>query len=1048
MNARTNDAPATATMPADGRVYWRSMEQLAQTPEYQRLVHDEFQGGSEMAVDDVSRRGFLGLVAAAVAMASTTACRKPFRKILPFAQRPEDLTEGVPEYYATAFQMGGYGTGILVRSNDGRPTKVEGNRLHPASLGGTNAYMQAEVLNVYDPARSRQVMRGGEPSTLAEFETAWRGLHGELGDGDRLALLLPPTTSPTAHELVDGIRARYSAARVYVYEPLTRDNEIEGSRLAFGRVLDAQLDFAAADVVVALDSDFLCEGGSALRHARDFAARRRPQQEGGAERLNRLYAIEPTFSVTGGQADHRFAVRAHQVAEVAFALAAELGVLEGDLATAVAAHKEHAFQQRGKNWIAAIARDLAAHRGRGLVVVGPRQPAVVHAVAHAINAALGNAGGAVRYTEPTELAAQNQLASVRELAAAIDAGSVGTLLILGGNPVYNAPADLAFKDKLAKVQTTIHLGLYRDETARACTWHVPQAHDLEAWSDVRAFDGTVTVAQPLIAPLHGGRSTIELLGLVAGASEHEGHDLVRFHWEENTKTEDFDAWWKRVLRDGLVPGSAYAPIAAPAVQAGALASAVRGHGRAPSAGADGLEVVFVPHAYIADGRYANNAWMQECPDPLTKLTWDNAAIISPGTAQALAIEVGDPARRQSPVVRLELEGRALEMPVWVVPGIADFTVLLPLGYGRELEEFTVARGAGFDTYRLRSTTSFTMGSGLRVAGTGRLHKLVTTQDHGSMEGRPLYREADVATFKANPTFAPDMSPLAEMAKLENKHAAHAAPDDHGQIGHAAPARAKGEQDLLQSLWVERDYSTSPQWGMVIDLNACNGCGACVVACQAENNIPTVGKEQVGNNREMHWLRVDRYFASEGAPDLAAPQIAHQPVPCQQCENAPCESVCPVAATTHSPDGLNDMVYNRCIGTRYCSNNCPFKVRRFNFFDYTVALAEPTLQMVQNPDVTVRSRGVMEKCTYCVQRITAAKHSAKKQGRQVLDGEVVPACGQACPSQAITFGNIVDPDSAVAKLRRSSLNYAMLSERNLKPRTTYLAKVRNPNAELA
>ena len=1024
--SQTNQAMTEATTTGDGRIYWRSMEQLSGSAEYQRFLEREFQDNPDVPpTDAVSRRRFLGLVAAAVAMASTTACRKPVRKILPFGSRPEDLVPGLPRHYATTLQMGGYGTGVLVRSNDGRPTKIEGNKVHPSSLGGTSGYMQGEVLNLYDPARSQSPSQDGADVTAKEFAQFWSGLKGGLGDGGKLAFLMRPTTSPTIAHMVAQVKDAFPQAAFHSYAPVNRDNETEGARLAFGQAVDPQYRYDQADVIVALDSDFMSHDVNSVRHARDFASRRKPQDD--VNKLNRLYAVESVYSITGGQADHRFRVRASEVGSVAFALAAELGVLTGPLQQAVAKHKQHGFQKNGVNWVAAIAEDLVSKRGKSLVVAGPKQPPVVHAVVHAINSELGNAGNTVSYKATPALLADNQAKSIEALTAKMEAGAVDTLFILGGNPVYDAPADLAFGQKLAKVAHRIHLGLHRDETAAACNWHVNGTHELEAWGDILSYDGTASIVQPLIAPLYGGMSDIELLAMIADYDEKAGYEIVRYYWEEQAPSEGFDAWWNRALHDGLMHGSA--PASAPAqIRVADVATAVTAVAAPAAASASSLEVTFAQDGTIYDGRYSNNAWMQECPDPITKLSWDNAAVMSPATAKELGVSNGD-------LVELTVGGRKQPIAAWIAPGQADYSVALTIGYGRALgDSHEVAHRTGFDTCMLRGKDGFNIANGATLEPTGESYSLSTSQEHGSLEGRDHYRESDVAGFKENARFAPEMSPLAQAAMLQK--------DEEGN--------PLTEQDLLKSLWTERDYTTGNQWGMVIDLNSCNGCNACVVACQSENNIPSVGKEQIRLGREMLWLRVDRYFYSEkdgtDAASTEEPAIKHQPVPCMQCENAPCESVCPVAATTHTPEGLNDMVYNRCIGTRYCANNCPYKVRRFNFLDF-IGKIDPTLQMVQNPDVTIRTRGVMEKCTYCVQRITGAKHQAKREDRAVMDGEVTPACGQACPSKAITFGNIVDEKSEISKLRKSPLNYAMLSELNVKPRTTYLAKIRNPNPKL-
>ncbi len=1045
-----HEAVATPQAAATETSYWRSLEQLGNASEYDRWLKQEFADGADLPPDAVSRRNFLGVVAASVALAGLTSCRKPVQNILPFAKRPEGFVPGRGVPYATAHDVAGYAVGTLVTSTDGRPTYVAGNPEHPMSLGSASAQIMGDLLNLYDPARSKQVTRNGNASILAAFHDVWREKAKEFGQarGKGLHLLLPATTSPTTNAMLARVRESLPQAAVHTWSPVNRDAEVAGSKLAYGTPLDVHFDLARANVVACFDHDLLNDGPAALAYARAWGERRRAPAT--TAELPRLYVAEPTYTPTGGMADHRFRLRASDVASAVFALGAMLleqgatnAAVSDDLARAFRAHKEHGFRQRGKDWVAVLAKDLLANRGRAFVCVGAAQPAVVHAAAHAINTLLGSVGTTVAFTATAAEMATDQAASLRALADALEAGTVDTLVCLGSNPVYAAPADLGLPAKLAKAKLTVHLGAHRDETAQACAWHIPQSHDLEAWGDLRAYDGTASVVQPLIAPLYKSISAIELLAQLidhkVGGNTATGHDLVRQTWQaQGVGGDGFDGWWRRALHDGVIAGSASPRAAAPALRAADLAAAISAHAKPAAGSAQALEVSFRPHPTVGDGRHANNGWLQELPHPVTKLTWDNAALMSLATARALGVTLSD-------MIEVTLEGRRLELPVWIAPGHADWSMTIELGFGRKLTpDHRVAAGAGFNAYALRGSRDFALGATARK--TGAKYELATTQDHGTIEGRALYREANLGTYKTNPTFAPDQSPLAKAAKLQGKK----------------------EADLNKSLWQERDYTVGPyQWGMVIDLNACTGCNACVLACVAENNIPVVGKPQIRKGREMHWLRLDRYFTAAEGPDgkpgvdpgsidgiedsktIAAaeePQMVSQPVPCMQCENAPCEAVCPVAATTHSPEGLNDMVYNRCIGTRYCSNNCPYKVRRFNFFDFTSKKAESE-KMAMNPQVSVRARGVMEKCTYCVQRIEGARSEAKSQNRLIRDGDIATACSQACPTQTITFGNILDKDSRVSRLRASSLNYAMLSEMNTKPRTTYLARIRNPHPEL-
>ncbi len=691
--------------------------------------------------------------------------------------------------------------------------------------------------------------------------------------------------------------------------------------------------------------------------------------------MNRLYVVEPIPSTTGAMADHRLAVRAGLVKDFAEAIAGELGVLD----------EKKGLPDEGHNrWIKAVVRDLQKHRGASIVLAGDQQPPSVHALAHAINAALGNTSQTVSYTAPVAARSVNQLESLRELVQDMQAGVVETLVVLGGNPVYNAPADFRFAEAMSKVKFRVHLGLNEDETSQLCHWHIPETHYLETWSDSRAFDGTVTIQQPLIAPLYNGKSAHEFLAALLGHAEQTSHDIVREYWRAHGLEDDNS--WHAALHDGVIPGTVFKPKAVSLRPIQHIEASVDA----------GMELVFLPDPTISDGRFANNGWLQELPKPLTRLTWDNAALVSPATGEKLGVSNED-------VVELKFGGQTMRAPIWIVPGQADQTVVVTLGYGRT-HAGHVGNGVGFNAYNLRRSDALWLGQGLEIRKTGERQSLSCTQHHQTMEGRDLVRVGTMEEFQNNPSFA----------------------------------RNEIDQPSLYPAQKYNGYA----WGMAIDQTACVGCSACVVACQSENNIPIVGKEQVARGREMHWIRIDRYFQGE----LDSPAIYFEPVPCMHCENAPCEVVCPVGATQHSNEGLNEMVYNRCIGTRYCSNNCPYKVRRFNFLQYS-DVKTPSLKMLANPNVTVRNRGVMEKCTYCVQRIQAVKITAEIGDRKIRDGEIIPACAQVCPTQAIVFGDINDPKSQVARLKAQPHNYGLLVELNARPRTTYLARIRNPNPEI-
>ena len=989
----------------EGRAYWRGLEELAGSEAVRSWLEREFPSQLGSWLDPFGRRDFLKFMGASLALAGLAGCSSAAaptdEKIVPYVRQPEELVPGRPLFYATAFPLGGFGMGILVESHEGRPTKVEGNPQHPASLGATDAFGQASVLDLYDPDRSQAVKRTGLISSWDAFFTA---LGAELDlqqshQGAGLRILTETVTSPTLAQQLRDFLAQFPAARWHQYEPAGRDNARAGARLAFGQPVASQYRFDQAEVVLALDADFLATGPGRVRYARDFAARRRVQPERGT--MNRLYVVESTPSITGSVADHRLPLRPDEVEEFARAVAQGLGVEAG---------AGPASGLRAK-WIAAVVRDLQQHRGQGLVLAGDQQPPPVHALAHSMNAILGNAGSTVFYTDPVEASPVGHLESLRALVADMEAGLVDVLLILGGNPVYTAPADLHFGDRMAKVGLRVHLGLYEDETSALCHWHLPAAHFLESWSDIRAHDGTVTILQPLIAPLYAGRSAHEVLAGLLGQSA-PGHDIVQGTWKQQHPGADFDQFWREALHDGIVAGTAL-PAKTLSLQKGFAVPAAQ-PASAPTGSAGSLEILFRPDYTVHDGRFANNGWLQELPKPLSKLTWDNAALMSPATAERLGLSHrvgwtgGEHGQVYTDVVELAYRGRTVRAPVWILPGHADDCVTVHLGYGRT-RAGRVGTGTGFNGYALQTSERPWGGPGLEIRKTGEEYLLAGTQFHFQIEGRQLLRSGTQAQYRKDPTFAKKLTP---------------------------------QTPPSLTMYPGFPYN-GYAWGMSIDLSACIGCNACVVACQAENNIPVVGKDQVSRGREMHWIRIDRYYAG----DLANPTTAYQPVPCQQCENAPCELVCPVGATNHSAEGLNDMVYNRCVGTRYCSNNCPYKVRRFNFYRFQ-DFETPSLKLQRNPDVTVRSRGVMEKCTYCVQRINKGKIHAEEAGREVRDGEIQTACQQVCPTQAIVFGNLNDPNSGVAHLKAEPRDYSMLTDfLNTRPRTTYLARLRNPNPDL-
>ncbi|UCE65228.1 MAG: TAT-variant-translocated molybdopterin oxidoreductase [Candidatus Zixiibacteriota bacterium] len=971
----------------NGQKYWQSLDQLTDSPEYRRYLLERYRDGNGEPDNSFSRRSFLLLMGASLALAGLAGCRRPVEKIIPYVSQPEEIIPGVPNYYATSMPFGNSAYGLIVECHEGRPTKIEGNPAHPSTMGSSDILIQASILGLYDPDRSGSARHKGGEKTYDEFVAFWNSLYEEFSKnrGEGLAVLSESFSSPTLARLKNNFTGRFPKAHWATYEPISDENIFKAIKNITGEDLRPVYHYDKADVILSLDSDFLQTESENIIAARGFSEKRNVAKNGGT--MNRLYVVESAYSVTGSMADHRMRLASNQIGGLLIELAKHFR----DFPEFKAINTSGGFDQ---DWIKSLFSDLIHPRKIAIITVGRNQPFWVHELAFAINSALGYMENTISLKKIKDASLPDRK-SLNDLVEKIDNGSVKSLIIIGGNPVYNAPSDFRLKSALKKLEHSIHFSEYYDETSAVTEWHIPRAHYLESWGDVRSADGTLSVIQTMIEPLFGGKSDVEFYNLISSGEDRKGYNITRETWNDIIKGGNFETEWRRVLNDGLLKESSL-----PDEQfklkkpRSSIIEDISYAEFKPSK--DNLELTFQA-SKLYDGRYANNGWLMELPDPISKLSWDNAALISPATARELELNNGD-------IIQISHQGRRLEMPVWISPGQADYSIALPLGYGREFAG-RIARGVGFDTYKLIDSFNKFLLIEASVTKTGRKHNFANTQDHNSMEGRPIVREADLLEFRRSPSFAKEMA----------------------------------EHPPLKSIFPDHDYSRGYQWGMVIDLNACIGCGACTIACQSENNIPIVGKEQVSRGREMHWIRNDRYYVG----DTDEPQIVHQPVACQQCENAPCEQVCPVAATTHDKEGLNTMNYHRCIGTRYCSNNCPYKVRRFNFYNYVKDMPE-VIKMAQNPDVTVRSRGVMEKCTFCIQRINRAKRNAKKENRTVKDGEVQTACQQACPAKAIHFGNVNDPESNVSKLKTNDRNYDLLGELNIRPRNSYLAKIRNPN----
>jgi molybdopterin-containing oxidoreductase family iron-sulfur binding subunit len=1056
---RKFDHAAPAAPGLNGPKYWRSLDELADTPGFREHLAREFpEGASEL--NGVDRRQFMKLMAASFALGGLglAGCRRPEAHILPYGKSVEYTVPGLPLYFATAMPLRKSAIPLLAETHQGRPTKLEGNPSYLPHGGASSLLAQASVLDLYDPERATTHTSGGNAITPAAVNTILAGINSTYaGSGEGLAFLADESASPTRARLVAKLKQLYPRAIWAEYEPVQDEPPVAAAQAAFGKNVKPVYRFAKAKRILSLDADFFHAEAGSLYYARDFAKGRRVSKP--TDEMNRLYVVESGFSLTGSMADHRLRLASSQM----LALTAAIGghVLATDMEPLTKG------LEVGKEWIEQCAKDLLEHKGESLVVAGAHQPMQVHLIAYAMNAKLGNLGKTVDFVEFTPAGAS----TIQALATALKAGAVKTLVVLGGNPAYNAPADLDFAALLKSVPQVIRHGYYADETSALAGVHIAGTHYLESWGDARTVDGTIVPIQPMIMPLFNGMSEVELLARMAGEANADAYaEVFVTHGGDKKVFEKF-------LHDGLLEGSAY-PAVKVAYDAQGAMSAFSQLAAPVALSKDNLEIRFTTDHKMDDGRFANNGWLQECPDPMTKISWDNAILVSPRLAKELGIVPGGSmlqvARKEEAefvqgkenahVFEVTVNGRKVSGPVHIQPGLANYTIVLPLGYGRG-QSGHIGTGTGFNAYAVRTSGGMGFVTGAKLTDTGRRMKLANTQEHWSMEGRDIVREANYTEFKDNPKFVSGIG-------MESHTPPVLGADKGKPLAFTATTTPRGN-----SLYETPDLTGTHQWGMSIDLNTCIGCNACIVACQAENNIPIVGKDQVMRGREMQWIRLDRYY-SDGNADTEAfgaegnkvlpedPQVSMQPMTCQHCELAPCETVCPVNATVHDDEGLNVMAYNRCIGTRYCANNCPYKVRRFNFFDFNKRATDalymgplghqsemPELvKMVKNPDVTVRMRGVMEKCTYCTQRIQQAKIAQKRKagasGDVVIpDGTVRTACQQVCPVDSIVFGDIKDANSAVSLAKAQDRDYAVLGYLNIRPRTTYLGKLRNPNPHM-
>lgn len=1007
--------------------YWKSLGELAKNEEYEKFVEREFPENATELNDQVSRRSFLRVMGASIALAGFAACRRPVQKIMPYSKEPEDIVPGNPLYYASAMPFQDALTGIVVENNEGRPSKIEGNELHPASKGNTSIFGQGSLLNMYDPDRSRYVRNDGERSSVSAF-AEFCSDHFANTD-QNIAFVSEANSSITYNRLKEQALEAFPNAQWITYEPFGEDHALEGTNIAFGERLRTYNHFGQANVIVSFDDDFLnpAANKNSVEDTKQFTNGRSVSSP--EDGMSRFYAIESTFSLTGSNADNRLRIKSGDIELFIYALAAELS----QSVSGLEAFNGHSNEFSDHEWIPVLAEELLENRGDSILTVGRDHKPAMHATIAAINVALGNAGETVSYYDVPHIDDQNNQEAFSELVDNLNSGAIDTVVLVGTNPAFTAPANLNFPEALSNAEQVVHLSDYYDETSKLANWHINRAHFLEAWGDGSSYTGTRSIIQPQIEPLYSGISEIEFLNTILTGEESDGFDLVQETWQDYF-TSNFQDQWERVLHDGVAEEEEYPTVSA-SISDEFNSQAATFISDAQSS--DGTELVIRADSTVFDGRYTNNGWLQELPKPMTKITWDNVALMSKKTADELGVTEAGLGKSEVEVVSITVDGTTVEIPAWVQPGHADDSITITVGYGRE-GIGRVANTMGTDTYPLRTTENMFVADNISIEKTNRTYEIACTQDHNTMEGRSLLRHATLQEYREDPNFSSyESSYDAEMPGLSYA-------EEHGEDRPLSIFNSIDEQEYP---------ADEPQWGMAIDLNACTGCGVCTIACTAENNIPVIGKREVSEGREMHWIRNDRYYDG----DVNNPKALHQPVPCMHCELAPCEQVCPVAATTHSDDGMNQMTYNRCIGTRYCANNCPYKVRRFNFFNYskeflTTGDDPEIVQMAMNPEVTVRFRGVMEKCTYCVQRVNRAKIETdiKTNGetQKPADGSVETACQQACPADAIYFGDLTDSESEVVKAKKNNRNYLLLEELNTRPRTSYLAKLRNPNPKLA